>query len=239
MCSTSGWRPRSRPRWLRWPESYPVVVVNAGVPLVHTARTDVLRDESSWPLWKFTVTSPQLEVSTRTRQSLSGWAFRSLIEAPVQRTETSPPGTLMLWSTGVGAGDGVGPGVVVRPAVGGVGACAGCRVGVEAAAGAGITTGAGVSAALAGAGAGVGAAGVGVLPGVGVPRDASGSALALAGAMSRPALSMATHAVADTPATANTQIAAMPVVERRLVTTSSCPTSGRTPNDTRGSLSIA
>jgi hypothetical protein len=30
---------------------------------------------------------------------------------------------------------------------------------------------------------------------------------------------MATHAVADTPATATTQIAAMPTAERRLVTT--------------------
>jgi len=186
--------------------------------LVHTARTVVLLDESSWPVWKFTLTFPQVEVSTRTRQSLSGWAFRSLIEAPVQRTETSPSGTLMVWSTGVGAGDGAGPGAVVRPAAGGVG----CRVGVEVAAGAGIAVGVGVSIALAvAAGAGLGAVGVGVLPGVAIDRDASGSALALAGAMSRPALSMATHAVADTPVTANTQIAAMPVAERRLVTTSS------------------
>src|SRR5664280_3575231 len=39
--------------------------------------------------------------------------------------------------------------------------------------------------------------------------------------MSRPALSMATHAVADTPATAVSQMAAMPAAERRLITMSS------------------
>src|ERR1019366_1474070 len=39
--------------------------------------------------------------------------------------------------------------------------------------------------------------------------------------MSRPALSMATHAVADTPATAVSQMAAMPAAERKLITMSS------------------
>jgi hypothetical protein len=213
-----------------------VVVVNAGVPLVHTARTVVLLDESSWPLWKFTMTFPQVEVSTRTRQSLSGCAFRSLIAAPVQRTETSPPGTLTLWSTGVGAG----AGAAVRPGAGRVGACAGCSVGVEVAAGAGIEAGVGACATLGvAAGTDVAAAGVAVLPRVGVPRDASGSTLALAGAMSRPARSMANQAVADTPATANIQIAAMPVAERRLVTTSSLCHLARAANDTEGSLAIA
>jgi hypothetical protein len=38
--------------------------------------------------------------------------------------------------------------------------------------------------------------------------------------MSRPALSMATHAVADTPATAASQIVAMPTAERGLITMS-------------------
>jgi hypothetical protein len=75
--------------------------------------------------------------------------------------------------------------------------------------------------------------------GVGLPGDASGSALALAGAMSRPALSMATHAVADTPATANTQIAAMPAAERRLVTTTSLSHLWRMPSDAKGSPRIA
>jgi hypothetical protein len=36
--------------------------------------------------------------------------------------------------------------------------------------------------------------------------------------MSRPALSMANHALADTPATAASQIAAIPAAERRLIT---------------------
>src|ERR1035437_512051 len=82
--------------------------------------------ESSSPLWKVTTICTGWVVSTCTRQSFSGCAIRSPIVAPVQRTETSPPVTLMVLSTGVGAGGAVVVAVVVG--VGGVGAAIGFGV---------------------------------------------------------------------------------------------------------------
>src|ERR1035437_11066099 len=88
--------------------------------------------ESSSPLWKVTTICTGWVVSTCTRQSFSGCAIRSPIVAPVQRTETSPPVTLMVLSTGVGAGGAVVvavAAVVVGVAgVGGVGAAIGFGV---------------------------------------------------------------------------------------------------------------
>lgn len=55
-------------------------------------------------------------------------------------------------------------------------------------------------------------------PWVGVFRGAGARVLTLALVRSRPVRSMATHAVADTPATATSQIAAMAIAERGLTT---------------------
>ena len=60
-----------------------------------------------------------------------------------------------------------------------------------------------------------------VVVGVAVLMASGGSALLLALVTSRPARSIANHAVADTPATATSQIAAMPTAERGLITMSS------------------
>jgi hypothetical protein len=65
---------------------------------------------------------------------------------------------------------------------------------------------------------GVTPVGIGWLARVGVVSGGRGSELPLALVMSRPARSMANHAVADTPATAVSQIAAMPAAERMLIT---------------------
>jgi hypothetical protein len=59
----------------------------------------------------------------------------------------------------------------------------------------------------------------GRLLGVGVVSEGRGSVPTLAPVVLRPALSMANHAVADSPATAVRQIAAMPTAERGLITT--------------------
>jgi hypothetical protein len=53
---------------------------------------------------------------------------------------------------------------------------------------------------------------------VGVITGAGAIVLMLTFVMSRPARSMATHAVPDTPTTAASQIAAMPLAERRWIT---------------------
>jgi len=140
---------------------------------------------------------------------------------PVQRTETRPPVTRMVRSCGVGPG--------VTPCLpfavrGGVGVCVGVGVG----AGAGVVRddgrGAGGGAterfAVAGGIDGFGGVLVGWGAMVGVMTGAGAIVLILTLVMSRPARSMATHAVADTPTTAASQIAAIPLAERRLITMS-------------------
>jgi hypothetical protein len=121
-------------------------------------------------------------------------------------------------------------------------------VGAEVAAGDETAVGVGVASGFAvTAGFGFATALVGSLPIVGVFRDAGGSELTVATVMSRPALSMATQAVADTPTTANTHIAAMAAAERMLVTMSSLchlfviifVTFSSTTNDTIASHHIA
>ena len=124
----------------------------------------------------------------------------SSIVTPVQRTETSQPATLMVRSCGEA--------VVV---VGVAGVRAGESVGV--AEGVGVATRVGDAEEV-----GVPSVSVGWPPNVGVLKGARGSVLTLASVMSRPALSMANHAVADTPATAASQMVAMPTAERRLIT---------------------
>jgi len=200
----------------------PLERVNRGAPSAHTPVTTVLIMASSSPLWKLRTICAPLVVSTRTRQSFSGCAMRSLIAVPVHRAETSPPWTLMVLScgagvTGAGAGAGAGTAGGVTPLWSG--GRLGRGVGAAVTTGAEVAAGVGVATDFA-VGFGLGFAGgvVGSLPIVGVFRDGGGRVLTLAVVMSRPALSMATHAVADTPATANTQIAAMPAAERRLVT---------------------
>jgi hypothetical protein len=78
--------------WRRF--SYSFLTLNVGVPFVHTAVTWVRCASSSSPLRKLTSICPEVEVSTCTRHSFSGWAFWSRIAVPVQRTVTSPPVTL-------------------------------------------------------------------------------------------------------------------------------------------------
>jgi hypothetical protein len=85
--------------------------------------------------------------------------------------------------------------------------------GVAAAEGWAAAVGAGVVGAV-----GAAPVGSGWLARVGVLSGGRGRVLPLALVMSRPARSMANHAVADTPATAMTQIAAMPATERMLIT---------------------
>ena len=151
------------------------------------------------------------EVSTWTRQSNWGCALRSAIESPVQRTETQPPSTTWVRSCRVGGGGGAGLGVVR---------------GVGAALGVGVATrrgGAGVADGLAAAvgfwvAVGLGAAIVGAGSVVGTCAGTVGIVATLTLVMSRPARSMANHAVADTPTTAASQIAAMPPAERRVIT---------------------
>src|SRR5674476_944848 len=112
-----------------------------------------------------------------------------------------------------------------------------CGVDAAAAAGdggVGVTVAGGAVAVAAGVGAAVRfwiaegfaeAVGLGELPAVwgssvGVLRGEEGKALALPSVMSRPALSMANQAVADTPPTAASQIAAPAPTERRFITMS-------------------
>jgi hypothetical protein len=97
--------------------------------------------------------------------------------------------------------------------------------------GAGVGAGAGVvrnDGRVAGGGAterlavadGIGGVLVGRGAMVGGMMGAGAIVLILTLVMSRPARSMATHAVADTPTTAASQIAAIPLAERRLITMS-------------------
>jgi hypothetical protein len=130
--------------------------------------------------------------------------------APVQRTETSPPVTLMLSSCGVG---GAGVGVVWGAEGIGGNAVAGGVEGGRGVAVPGCAEGLGVAGGFDGV-ADIGGPSVGVIIGAG------GVVLALTSVMSRPARSMATHAVAETPATAASQIVAIPPAERRLITMS-------------------
>lgn len=110
----------------------------------------------------------------------------------------------------VGVGDAAGLGVAGAGATEGDGNASGVAVGNASGVGVGVAEGVGVGVAVL----------LGSLSRVGVLRGAD-SVLALAVVMSRPALSMASHAVADTPATATSQIAAMPTAERGLITMSS------------------
>ena len=125
---------------------------------------------------------------TSTRQPLSGWAIRSRIVASVQRTETCPPVTVILRS----------------------------RWTVDVAVSEPLTTGGDEEVPVAwsaGERSVTGVVGVTV-----VPVDRELSELPGAPLMSAPARSMATQAVAETPATVASQISAMPTAERSLTT---------------------
>jgi hypothetical protein len=102
-------------------------------------------------------------------------------------------------TTGVGVALGVG--VVTRR--GG----AGVAEGLAAAVLFGVAVGLGVASVCSGSGVVVG-----------VDAGTVGMVATLTFVMSRPARSMANQAVADTPATAASQIAAMPLAERRVIT---------------------
>ena len=194
--------------------------VNTGVPLEQTACTCAWLAPSESPCWKVTSTFAGSDPSTSTRQPLSGWAIRSVMKAPVQRTETCPPVTWTVLSIGVveltglaplldGGGD-VDPwglvdllGMAVAPVV------------------------AGAVVALDAEGAGVAPVPVGTPFGVAFttvePSEGIASEVAPGSLISRPARSMANHAVADTPATVTTQIIAMPTAGRSFTTTDSPP----------------
>jgi hypothetical protein len=180
--------------------------LNVGVPSLHTAVTRVLRCSSSSPVRKVTTIRRAVNESTCTRQPFSGWALRSLIVAPVQRTVTCPPATLAVRSFATAVTRGLG--VVLRLGAGeGIGVAEGVVV-AEVARGLAVAVGLGFTVV------GIGCLFVGVLRGTGA------SALTSAVVMSRPALSMATQAVADTPTTAVSQIVAAISAERRLFTMS-------------------
>jgi hypothetical protein len=121
----------------------------------------------------------------------------------------------MVWSFGVGPGCFTGLPLAVRAEVG---------VAFEIAAGAGFVSDDGRDAGGGATESFDVAEGRGVLVGggaiIGVMMGAGAIVLMLMLVMSRPARSMATHAVADTPTTAASQIAAMPPAERRLITMS-------------------
>jgi hypothetical protein len=153
------------------------------------------------PLLKVTWRSPVSDLSSSTRQPLSGWAIRRVRAVPVQRTETSPPSTVTVRSR-IGAeltalvwlllgGEGDRETVDVFDAEGfEVVDAEGCVVGV------------------------LDAPWSDVVVGVAVLMASGGSALMLALVTSRPARSIANQAVADTPATARSQIAATPTANR-------------------------
>ena len=196
-------------------------MLNTGVPLEQTAFTCVWGASSVSPCWKDTSIVSGPDPSTLTCQPLSGWAIRSVMTAPVQRTETCPPVTWAVRSIGVveltglvwlstdGEGD-VDPwwlvelvGIAVDRVVAGA-------VVLDA-------EGAGVAPVLLDPPLGV------VLSAV-EPSNGIASEAAPGSLIWRPALSIATHAVADTPATVATQIIATPTVERSFPITDS-PTS--------------
>jgi hypothetical protein len=74
-----------------------LLTLNTGVPFAQVALTLVVPESPSL-LRKRTLTALGPELLTLTAQLLSGWAIRSMIVAPVQRTETCPPGTLTVRS---------------------------------------------------------------------------------------------------------------------------------------------
>ena len=57
--------------------------VNTGVPAEQTAFTWVCPPAAMSPRWKVTSTSSVSDLSTSTRQPLSGWAIRSVMPAPL------------------------------------------------------------------------------------------------------------------------------------------------------------
>ena len=79
-----------------------LLTVNTGVPAEQAAVTWVSGEASLSPPLKVTWTSPESDLSSSTRQPLSGWAIRRVRSAPMQRTETCPPTTVTVRSlTGV------------------------------------------------------------------------------------------------------------------------------------------
>ena len=141
--------------------------------------------------------------------------------APVHRTETCPPvpwavlsigvvellGVVRVLTDGEGHVDPRGLvgllGIVVAPVV------AGAAVAFDA-------EGAGVATGLVGPP-------LGVALSEAEPSEEIASEVAPVSLISRPALSIATHAVADTPATVTSQIIAMPTAGRSFTTTDSPP----------------
>lgn len=194
--------------------------VNTGVPVEQTAFTCAPPPLSVSPCWKATSTFSGPDPSTLTRQPLSGCAIRSVMTAPVQRTETCPPVTMTVRSIGVVERTGLvwlstdGGGDADRW---GLAELLGVAVAwVVAEAVVADTEGVGVAPVLVAPPLGVALSAVG-------PSEGTASKVDPGSVIARPALSIATHAVADAPATVTSQISAMPAPERSFPITFSPP----------------